>query len=797
MENKDYILTQLFNTLPLKGKSMTRGLDGKKVIDGKSEVVLPRWRDTKNQNYHPSEPETTAPILAAVMDKNLVGVDFDVSDWFHIAVSLVGDKCSYIALSDKDPQDGHFIFTIPDDIVREELHLEDSADLTEGHYSKALEKLFGNGIKGKIDIQYGGKKLLYLASSGNITKTLVTPLDRTTKITPMPRELIYYIQSILYKHGLGERTITTYITDETGLYGDITEAFVSSSDMDEAFFEAVTPFKWRERLKPNSMPSNLNEKPHDYLYAFATKLGSDASVSPETFQKALIKINSLCSSPKNSTDLTREIVEPILTGSARIEDKPIWQYNENWRTQTLTITDRMTKATWSVYYDLSTNKYLWVNLSDERNNVLSAVDSANKIKAMDKSKYTKWQEKTSALTSIIDIRKPYGLIKWQYGPAFNLYKIPKPIQVFNDPAAWELFPEVEPEFFELLHNILGTDLKVQYWLRWMATRLKTRNFSKVVWMFDGIGGAGKTPLGQLMANMVGALEDPRILRTMSKDNAEDKYNDYLARAWVVIIDEVGEFYEKAKKTVAGMVKEVSGTEGMVEIRAMNTSWSQAQTYVTFVMTTNTTFRLFSEANQTRLFYAKTRKIVKADWVNRGLMDKWIKTEQFCLSLASYLAQNVEPLNSSEYSRVPSWVYENDSDWDDYNRLGGNPEAALLDIFMKGDVKALLDFLGVESWADVPHQAYKKVEWNYQEDKPGDYQSSIILAKRKGVENSIQAMVENKLNWKKFITQLKDQDRDQQGAYDSNNLLISRWNILPELVKTEALHIEDKAMKEKL
>jgi len=785
---QDYLFTQVLNTLPLKGSIMSRNPEGQKTIDGGQDVILPKWRDIENQHYTPASEATTAPLLAAVIDKNLVFIDFDVEAWFQEALDICNkhETPAYIAISDKG--DGHIGYKLGDNVVRQTLTLELDEELTAGHYTKALDKLFGNGLKGKIDIQYGAKKLIYLASSGNHTKTLISAeLNNIDQFTDMPREMIYYIQSLLYTYGTKTRTLVEYKSDEMGLYGDLTEAFVDGDNFDKKFFETVTPHKWRDKVKPDLHPSNLTEKPHDYLYAFATKLGSDASVNEEVFTKAINKINSLCIPSKNSMDVMAQIITPITSGSARIEDEPIWKYNENWKTATLTVTNRESKTSHGVYLDTTTQKYLWFDLTQLKHRFLTPMESTNTIKAFDSKRVTKWQEKTLALTTMLNIRKPYGLDSTNYGLMFNTYKTPKPIQVFHDPEVWDTFPEVDPEFFIYLKNILGTDLKVTYWLRWMATRLKTRNFSKVVWMLDGIGGAGKTPLGQIMANMVGALEDREILRSMSKDKTDDKYNTYLTKAWVVLIDEIGDFHEKAKKAVAGMVKDVTGSEGVAEIRGMNTDWVQRDTYVTFVLTTNTTFRLFAETNQTRLLYARTRTVMPRDWIDRGLVDKWVLREEFAFSLAAYLAQHVEILSKSEYSRVPEWVYENDRDWREYNRLQTEPELALLDIFMKQDKIALIEFLGVDDWADVPHKAAKRQIWNADINEY-EKQSLIWLKTRKGVPNSIEAMVGNQLNLKLFLKLLQDNVGKELGGIKSvENQLVSQWNVEPAgFVKTVEL-----------
>jgi len=791
--NKDYILTQLFNTLPLKGSIMSRDAEGKKVIDGSSDVILPKWRDPDNQHYTPASPETTAPILAAIIDKNLVGIDFDVAEWFNIAMRIVGDKCAYMSMSDKDPYDGHMVFKLGDDIVRTTLSLEDSEELTSGHYTKALDKLFGKGLKGKIDIQYGGKALLYLASSGNHTKTLVTDLDETTQFTQIPQALIYYIQSLLYTHGVKERTIVTYESDGGGLYGDITEAFVAGDTLNENFFTTVTPYNWRNKVKPNFLPKNLSEKPNDYLYAFATKLGSDASVSEDVFTKAIHKINSLCIPPKHTNDLTRETLTPILSGSARINGEVIWRYNENWREETLTITDGTTKTSWAVYFDTPTGSYLWFNLTDERYQIVKPADSLNMIKSLDKKRALKWAEKTSPVSIIRNIRMPYGMGKSKLGNTFNTYKTPKPIKVYHDPSSWEKFGEVDPEFFQFIRNILGTDAKVDYWLRWMATRLKTQNFSKVVWMLDGIGGAGKTPFGRIMGNMMGALEDIQILRSLSRDNVDDKYNEYLVQAWIVMIDELGDFRDSDRKLVATNIKSVTGEEGMAEIRRMRGAHSREATCVTYVLTTNKTFRLFDEANQTRLFYAKTRKVMEPAWINSRLVDKWVQTEEFVLTFAAYLAQNIEPLTKHEYDRVPSWVYKGDSDWLAYNRLEEKPEMALLDIFTKQDKTALMEFLNVETWGEVPHITSKRADIVNGEPVKKSY---IVLSRRKGeAKQCLQDMIEHQINFKKFLILLKDDGL----VHNYSNQQIFKWDTPPEIiakVRQEELNMRQNKLDSK-
>lgn len=714
----DYKFTQLFNTIALNMKEITRGEFNEKkqkfnkLADGQEfqGYHFPDWQtNTDVMNYTPSSEQGCAPVLGAVIEAPLIFFDFDTADYYDLVMHMMTpDELLHCynargVDTDGNTTGGHLGFRITEDMVMHTLGLG-LHEIEMSHYNDTALKLFTHKAD-HIDIQFGGGQLIFLASSGNKTKELVTCPNKVEDFVQVPKVLEFFIQSLLYKKGvkpLGEVTPSNF-ENRTFYYNKVRDFLASKTHTaEEEFFKDFMPLDYQKKLSPKPHPDKLEdigESAHDFLLSCSTKLGGDPSIDMQTYEEAMFKINQVCRPSKTPTDLKSQIIDRMITGKANVDGIQIWQHNEDWDKISLSFANRQTGDSYTVFLDPENTltPYLMINNTKADHTYLNIKQLREIYSSFTGNKPSNVQEKPLPIETIRSKTIQYGLS--EDGRKFNTYRMSKAMEIVLKPSLGDDYAD-PVDFIKYTKNLMPEHDIWEWVMRFWYTKLLTDDFSSVILYFDGMSGSGKSIFFKMMAVTMGWKEfNPGAYHVVKEDLARDKYDPYMAEASVVVIEEIGDWSDqKLAQKKANDCKTASSTKEY-SLRLPGGATPKIEHKVTFGFTSNTPIALFKELNQRRLAFIYTPKSLTEIWTEQeagDLTTKWFDDypiETAC-SIAAWMTRNLTPLNDYEYRNVPKVIQESEAA-QEYFQMTAKKDTqilkALLGVEMRG-IEPLLELL---------------------------------------------------------------------------------------------------------
>ena len=711
----DEQFTKLFRVVPLNAKEMTRGPFDlsknkyTKLYDNKQLVPFPsEWKNT--YRYSSVKTDKVSPVMAAVIEPPLIFIDFDVKEHYLTALRLLHEiqlQSCYHAVAvgpDQEILGGHLGFRVNTTDVAT-FNSTTTSELNEKHYEIYLNSLLG-AKSDNIDIQYNGR-LIYLATSGNKTKKLISCPTTVNDFCELPESLVYFLTAI--------RPIERKIVQIQRDYDNSTffqpkvkslllnaERRATRSDMIE-FFSEFMPADYRGKIShPDELTAKLGEKPHDFLLKCSTKLGADPSIDQETYRNAMNAINSLCSPAKNMDDLSVQIIDRMVTGKAEIDGVSIWNYDENWQNKTLTITDRTREDVHSVYLVDNDSMYLMFNHTTADYQLLKKQDMTDRVTSLSGSTKAKIVEKIRPVTLVRDSQLDYGF--FDKNRMFNSYRMSTSQKVARGilPTSDYEHPVEMLKYFETLVQDEG----VREWLfRFWYTSLVTDWYTDVLLYFDGKGGSGKSLFSKLFAvsfEDVGEEGEPiESYHEMREDVVDDKYNEYMGTAKVIVCEEIGAYRDRRK--AQKLANDAKAKTANMSVRRLGRPAIRVDVSAIYMFTSNEPLDLFKQdMDQRRLAFIKTPNALKDIFGSDGaieLLDKAYynnKTHNVA-KLVAYFVRTLKILPKSEFKEVPDYVRKSDWAMDFFQQTASFDKqvyAALIDLHENKGLKRLLKIPGI-------------------------------------------------------------------------------------------------------
>jgi hypothetical protein len=648
----------VFQTISISGKYLTRDQSGKKVIvkeDGSiREFTVGKWViDNK-----------PSPIQLAHCGKsNIVALDFDGpkgEELFLKAIQL-DPNCRYVARS-LGKQGGHLIYTDKNlDILKE-----------------TIQNPNGINIEG-LDVQMG-QKLILLATEGNRTKKLITPpiksYNELTNMPPVIQLLVvnYYLKTLRETQKLNQQTDLSAHKDSK-LYYIVKEA-IDSGKYNHKFFNIITPKSWKEQLTIEEdgkiigkkhkdapyHPDNLVENAHMYLVSLATVLAMDPSIDADLFRKAIDYINNLFSDPLN--DKRKDsIVNYILSGKSQISGKPVWNYDPDWKKKGFIYTDHFGYSHEVFAYNNNGSvAYLdhnhINNIIEEFNTATALID---KIKSVTKNYMIKKDQilqKTRYVKIINDPTISFGVHEMEDGYYFNIYKRTEELEILLNPEI-HTNPKTPEVTLKLLENAMGKYRLYNFFLPFIKRKFTKWEFSPLILVLYGPPHSGKSVIPTAI---LAPFAKGRSVK-LTPEILTEKYNDWQINKDIVFIDEIHNSRSDHLKTIIQTMNTISGNNVLTGIRAMHRSVSSEEypNTITIIVTTNQVVQLSTEPQDRRLVILRSKR--KASEA-LGMTDDEIfdAIQKETKDFAYYLATQVQELPRSKYI-TNEWL--KDEDYEDF------------------------------------------------------------------------------------------------------------------------------------
>jgi len=161
----------------------------------------------------------------------------------------------------------------------------------------------------------------------------------------------------------------------------------------------------------------------------------------------------------------------------------------------------------------------------------------------------------------------------------NQYR-PSPVLRNAKPPTTNEFP---PTISKVIESVCGNDKEVvTHLLNWMAVIVQQRQRTQTMWVFHGVPGTGK---GVLVHKILAPLLGQEYVSVKSLSELEDKYNHYMERCVILMIDESKRTQIRDMESVMAKLKQAC-TDPVISIRAMNTGHYIAKNYMNIIVASN-------------------------------------------------------------------------------------------------------------------------------------------------------------------------------------------------------------------
>ena len=425
-----------------------------------------------------------------------------------------------------------------------------------------------------------------------------------------------------------------------------------------SLFKIITPNDFRDipeyakgYLEPKDVPEGRGS---EYLSKVSAILGSDISVNIELYGNTMEVVNNLFSLPMKKRRLQETITDPMTEERAKINNKPIWQYDENWEDNKLNVVTKRNAQLEAFFDDKRSNHYL-VDIPESSyksfsrdNDFMSYIDNISLVK-MNKAII---QSKLPLVQVTSTPKTPFGYYQDKEITMFNLFNPSKFLQVFQNPNAYKNNYKRPKIILQYLESLIPDLYMRNYLLKFLKRKLSKFEYSPVVLYFLGVSGAGKDVFVTMLEKILG---DTSISRPAAAEFIA-MYNGWMLDKYFVQLDEYGNqllSYDK-KELALGLLKSYTG-KNKVQIRLMRTDGFNDYHNVTFILTSNKNpFGLDQDDRRIALFSCPN-DLKKQLWVRElggvsKIIDALCNTE--LLDFCYYLSVEVDDMSKEEFMQPP-------------------------------------------------------------------------------------------------------------------------------------------------
>ncbi len=654
-------------TVPLKGK-LTRLQSGKKTVPNFPYDWLGKFSNKFN---------TKRVKLASVLTGKLSGIialDCDNEDTYQIFKQLDPDYKFHFISKDKPEGGGTIIYKYTPKI--------------------STFRLQTNQIQLEV---YSDNAGIYLPLENNKTKESWNDCEQLPELKQIPPAIFSLLKIFKEKIDVNTKPIEKTLAKISSRLEPLVKNFVEDKKYDPILFKILTPFSFRDlpiyiekgHLHPNDVPKG---RAMEYLSKVSAILGADISISIELYINTMSLINSLWKGvdrPKGQKEFKASIINPMINKQSRIDNKPIWQYDQHWKKMGFIATTTNGDLIESFYDDIK-NLYILVNTSvpyvkifTEKRGILSMLRSILGLPLSELKFDSTKQIYRSILAPHLEFGKVVGTDK------YNLFRQTKGLIVLNDPTKYTNKYKEPTTILKYLKSFVPDDFMRNYILSFLKTKLTTFKYSPVILYFIGMTGSGKDTFVNIIRQILGT---DYIAKPESKVFLE-QYNGWLINKYFIQLDEYGNKLTRIsdKQEVLGKLKAYTGAP-ILQIRAMRQDGYDYEHSSTFILTANNN-PLPIELDDRRFCLVRTpNKLSTEKWVYDmgGISSVIDRINEEIIDFCFYLATQVQTLSLDNYVTAP--------ETEDKERLivDNIPASQQIVYYMKHEKYAELKDLAIEN-----------------------------------------------------------------------------------------------------
>lgn len=665
--------TSIFHTVPFKAKQLTRNEDGTKTNPGFPES----W-----EQYASKQNTNNTPILGAIARTDFIGIDIDQTPLFNQAIALDPD-CEYIAKSDL--KGGHMLYK-----YTKEVH-------------DRLRVIAKDAKKAQLDIQLGNK-LIYLATPGNKTKTLLTDPLVALPQREVPEQLLAMIEAHVFRYLLSQPHLqlgasaqdTQYSSQylENSTLGYLLDDPIASNT--PQILDRVVPSSLQPKHPQDIEPGNGTE----WMTSVRFRLAQDPSVSVDAFTKTMLYLNTLWDDPMPDARVLSDVKYDTTNKINSLTGEQLWQYNPDWANQGFTYADRYGDSI-ELMYDPAQALFLEYNANTNSHTIYhKQTDAVNSIISKSKTRVTIKGHQLLAKAepvSIVNVPglRPGKITAKREMTQFNKHYPTDGVLILSDLKTVKnpRHPEALLAYFE--HLIVDPDNRKRF-LQFIARKHRTYEHSELMFVLAGVPGAGKSLLvNEVLAYFAG----PERMQDVDLDKLQNQFNSWKNSTDYVVIEEAGEGESKSRQAL--LVKELKTMTGKPTV---NVTYKGKETggrerhYMTPIVNTNMTTKLVTDSsrNDRRLVLFKCPNKMR-DWA--GDMSDFIAKMRAELPHFAHYLKSLEPITSNEYLDNEPWK---NADYYEYIEVTQSPVDKMVEALDDKDLDKLMEVL-VDDLAINPEQ----------------------------------------------------------------------------------------------
>lgn len=434
----------------------------------------------------------------------------------------------------------------------------------------------------------GSNTMVYLPTSANETKEAI-PANAVLGLPPAP--IIALIKSlaptkVIQTGKVFETTsrlpynaplLVKYVAEIRAI-AEEGESFgrqVIISDVAKRVYQVFTPKKFRSctaYTKDHWIHPNDDELlPYsEYIVGVSAIAGADPSVDQDLYLEFMQAINAQIDVPYKPKRYLDEVLSPMVTGKAKIEGEPIWQYDENWDQHSLTISNQygelleyfIDEITPNQYYEYNHTSNVLLKIKNLKNlqERLYSIDSKKSDDLPSKSAV----KKMKLIQEIRTVQQEPGLYVNQNGKTvINIEKAVFSLQIMKDPSLYpehisdsNLYAQAFDTFLaHLLNNDKDSVLFMKQLLAYHGRRLEA---IPVIIYIVGVGGAGKSEFAFMLEKLFGS----NVTRRPQPKHLTGQWNDFLENCAILILSETGDASRRDQEGVKSILKQVTGERTM-------------------------------------------------------------------------------------------------------------------------------------------------------------------------------------------------------------------------------------------
>lgn len=511
-------------------------------------------------------------------------------------------------------------------------------------YSPLYPPTLNQGPMGLEWFNGGSARMVFLPTLNNRTKE---PWDTIPELIECPRPILDLIEALAQPQPKTQVMVHYEPQHSTNLAPLLVQE-LEFKRLDQTLFTIITPKSFKHlstTMLPQDVPSGSGSS---WLNKVSAILGSDASVSDELYEKFIRYLNSLRPSPANEKELTQTIINPMVSGTAQINNEPIWRYNPHWEKDRLTVINRISHSI-ELMYDSLTKTMYEINHTKGLVGTFKKMDIVDIVSSIVSKKLPHQPPKFMPMLPNFEVNlyptKAFGPInRYEY----NTFIQSPALEVLSNPDSYKPTPisnEAYDKFGEYITAFVPDEDDRAYLLNHLFTKLTTFEYSAVIYYIVGVSGSGKGRFAQIINQIVG---QSYMSLDLGKNEIIEKYNSWLHNKFFIQFDELhrqldGKEFKAANERIKGW----TGSTTFALRKMQSGSEPNVPMLATFIFTQNGNNMPLDE-NDRRYLYIDTPNQM-SDELAEFFTDL---TDEKMTGVAAYLLNNCTKLTHKEYKQPP-------------------------------------------------------------------------------------------------------------------------------------------------